>query len=198
MSYNWEEILSNKSTKELYRIYKGKAGFAKETILLAKEELDSRNFDFNNIEFYRKSWRLSRLVQLQDTYDSEVFRKKLSYISIWIYLIIISLITIIFLIFIPINEKLTLYLWAIGLTSFIVLINNLFYNKKQKTVKKRLKDIYNLKQELEIYSINNSKNDDAVNEIESQRKENINKNTNYSYVLIIIMVLLLLAHIFFN
>ncbi len=198
MSYNWEEILSNKCTKDLYKIYMGQAGLPKETILLAKEELDSRNFDFNNIEYYKKSWRLSRLIQLQDTYNSEAFTNKLFYVSIWIYLIILSIITILFLVLIPIKEELTLYIWALGLTSFIILINNLFYHKEQKTVKKRLKSIFDLKQELEIYSIDNSKNNAVVNDIQSQRRDNMDKNKNYSYVLIIIMLLIFLARIFIN
>ena len=48
MSYNWEKIFEKKSTKELFKIYKGNSFLSKDASIYAKKELEKRNFDFNN------------------------------------------------------------------------------------------------------------------------------------------------------
>jgi hypothetical protein len=61
MSYDWEEILKQKTNKELYQIYLGKSHLPKVVSEKAKKELLNRNFDFNNIQSYKNGWKLKNL-----------------------------------------------------------------------------------------------------------------------------------------
>jgi hypothetical protein len=50
MTYNWEKIFQEKSTKELYSIYSGKSMLPDSAIPFAKRELEERKFDFDDDE----------------------------------------------------------------------------------------------------------------------------------------------------
>lgn len=63
MSYDWEKIYKDKSDKELYEIFLGRMHLGQESKEYAKKELKSRNFDFDNIDTYKKKWMLEKLIE---------------------------------------------------------------------------------------------------------------------------------------
>jgi hypothetical protein len=63
MSKNWEKILKDKTSGELYRIYSGQTPLGAEAIIFAKNELRNRNIDLENINKYEKKWELERLIK---------------------------------------------------------------------------------------------------------------------------------------
>ncbi len=84
MDYNWPEIFKNKTTKELYDIYLGKSTLGPEQIEYARIELESRNFDFNNLDKQKQKWELERLIEEEkSSNDFGFFRSPRS----WEYLI---------------------------------------------------------------------------------------------------------------
>ncbi len=73
MSYNWPKIFKEKTDKELYDIYSGKTHLGEDAERFAKIELDSRSFDFNNLEVYFKKWTLEKLIEEERT-ESGIYR----------------------------------------------------------------------------------------------------------------------------
>jgi len=63
MGYNWEKIFSNKTDKELYKIYSGKSHLGNEAKSFAEIELKKRKFNFKNIDRHKKKWKLEKLIQ---------------------------------------------------------------------------------------------------------------------------------------
>jgi len=63
MSYNWTEILKNKTDKELFYIYSGQSLQDKEVRDFAELELKRRKFDFKDIDKYKAKWKLERLIK---------------------------------------------------------------------------------------------------------------------------------------
>jgi len=107
MDYNWTEIFKNKTTRELYDIYLGKSTLGPEQIEYARKELESRNFDFVNLDKQRKKWELERLIEEEKSTYFGPFRSPRS----WEYLIMVFgglltiLITLISLLQYYINHK---------------------------------------------------------------------------------------------
>jgi membrane protein insertase Oxa1/YidC/SpoIIIJ len=135
MSYNWEEIFKDKSNQELYEIYSGESNLPDLTIPFAKNELENRNFDFENMEANRDAWKLSNLIQEDDIYESEVMMRKLTYASLNFYLLVIFVIIIFFLFVIP-NELLYGLPITISVSTVLILLNNYIYKIQQKNISK--------------------------------------------------------------
>jgi hypothetical protein len=89
MTYNWTEILKNKTDKELYDIHLGKTLLPKTVQQLSKQELISRQFDFNNIDKHKLAWQLTRIVEEENYEKIRDKRASFLYINFRQFLIII-------------------------------------------------------------------------------------------------------------
>ncbi|MBS2213560.1 hypothetical protein KEM09_19285 [Carboxylicivirga mesophila] len=61
--YDWEKILKNKSSKELFDIYSGKTHIDEEARGFAEAELKKRDVNTHNIEKHKKKWILDQLIE---------------------------------------------------------------------------------------------------------------------------------------
>ncbi len=57
------KILKDKTSSELYKIYSGQINLGNEAAIIAKNELENRNVDLENIEKYEKRWELEKLIK---------------------------------------------------------------------------------------------------------------------------------------
>lgn len=133
MNYNWEQIFKDKSNHELYEIYCGESNLPDLTIPFAKRELENRNFDFENMEANRDAWKLSNLIQDEDIYESEVMMRKLTHVSLNVYLLVIFGIIILFLFVIP-DALLTGLPIIISVATLLILFNNFIYKIQQEKI----------------------------------------------------------------
>lgn len=196
MIYDWKKIFKNKSNKELYNIVKGKTTLYGDAIHFAKEELEKRNFDFENMESNRDAWKLSRLIEEDDYETLGSSRRKLFYISFKLFLVIISVIILIFYFFIWHQEidqaKLLKELPLIVLIiSTIVLINNFFYSRKQKIRKQRRKEIQEIATKLKKQNLL-KENSPILKDITQERKREFERIRVFSYIGIGITVIIIL------
>jgi hypothetical protein len=137
MTYNWEEIFKSKSTKELYFIYIGKSFLPNETIAFARKELENRNFDFRDIEYYKKLWEIENIdEEIQYSEFNHSFRY---FVPPWVMLFIAILCCgiIIYLTWNFDSKALNIFM----LPSIIILIlgtlllNNYIYKRQLKHIK---------------------------------------------------------------
>jgi len=72
MSYNWEEILKEKSDIELFNIYKGRTHLSGEAVEFAKKELENRNVDFNNLGTFLHSVKTKQSIENIKSFENSV------------------------------------------------------------------------------------------------------------------------------
>ena len=152
MGYDWEKIFENKTNKELYDIVIGKVVLSKDAIHIAKQELERRNFDFDNMEANKAAWEISNLIEEEDYAQLEITGRRAKFISIKIYLLII---TGIILVYYSVNElteftfPLEMTLFYIGLATFLVLLNNFMHKKQKQAHINRVRKFNELKEKLD-------------------------------------------------
>jgi len=76
--YNWAEILSKKSNKALYTILTSHSHYTTQVRKTARNELQKRNFDFEQIEATKEKWRREKFIQHENSsynkfYDSRYY-----------------------------------------------------------------------------------------------------------------------------
>lgn len=138
MEYDWKEIFKTKSEQELYEIYKGDSSLPTDVIPFALNELESRGFNFDDIEYYQLLWRIKHLQEIQRYYNRENHSLKDFYIS-WNYLtpfiFLLYLIHWLYSKFTIHNIEMilwfTLFLVFSGLISLII---NLYHIKKKDKI----------------------------------------------------------------
>jgi hypothetical protein len=136
MTYDWKEIFKNKTTRELYDIYSGKSALPDEPIQFAKEELDKRNFDFNNIESFKESSKLEDITADIDYLSLGINRR--TRFSIYAYLILILVfIPATYIVFkikkIDINTLYIILPSCVIILTITILITNLIYKIRLKS-----------------------------------------------------------------
>ena len=152
MSYDWQEVFKNKTSKELYKIYLGDTLLPSETKEFARNELERRNFNFDNIEAHKTAWKLSNLIEEDNYLNSEMSGQgRVLFVSFKLYLFFL-LLFFLFMYFMTgfqqkdTFEQLMTGLIASGVIGVLVLINNYFYKRIQvqkEKRKNRIKEIEN-------------------------------------------------------
>ena len=151
MEYDWEKIFENKTNKELYDIVTGKTTLPKETRNIAKQELERRNFDFNNMEANKAAWQVSEIIEEEDIANLGIFVRKAKFIPLRIYILIIIGIVIFYFL---INENainpmpFNVFIFFNLLATFLVWLNNFMYKKQSEAHIKRIEKLNSLKKEL--------------------------------------------------
>jgi len=152
MGYDWETIFENKTNKELYDIVIGRVILSKDAVLLAKQELERRDFDFNNLEANKAAWQLSNLIEEENFAQSGIAARRANYIQ---PKILVFIVTGIMIIYFSLNE-LTNYDIPLGFAvffmcfaSFLVLLNNFMYKKQKQAHDARIEKIKELKEKLD-------------------------------------------------
>jgi hypothetical protein len=141
--YNWKQIFKDKSDKELYEIFIGYITFPNEVVQLAKDELDSRNFDFNNIDIIKKGWQLSRLLEEQNFRNQEVMYNKYTFITLREYILLNIAFAFLLIVCcwfknLPIKEVIIYYLVTLTISTIGTLLNNFYDFRKQRKYNERL------------------------------------------------------------
>lgn len=199
MEYNWQEIFENKSNEELYKIYIGESFLPNEAQQFAKFELESRNFDFNNIENHQAAWKLERL-RLEDKLDEvdmNSHNHKLHIISSKVYLISLLIFTILLILFNYFNNynQLALILElpiAYAILTLSRYINNHSFKQRLNKRKRRIEKIINLSNLLRDNKLLNEGSPISIDIEQSEKIESENARTYQKAVLILISVLFLL------
>ena len=150
MKYNWPEIFKNKSDKELYNIYLGKSLLGVEVVKFARIELESRNFNFENLDKHLLKWELENLIEEEKQYIVPVFHLTRS----WEYLfmgfigLIITIIALVSLISYYVFHKpigdLTATSLALAMGTAFTIIGFFKYKRKRKREQFREKRIKEL------------------------------------------------------
>ena len=151
MTYNWQNIYKSKTNKELYEIYIGKISLSKEAQEIAKEELERRDFDFENMAVNYKAWKVLSLNEDRKLFNLDILNQNIFFISLKHYLIfVISSLTV----FLALkyyqefegsyNELLTFLI----LSGIMVLLNNLMFRIQETKRKKRNREILDLTKEI--------------------------------------------------
>jgi hypothetical protein len=205
MTYNWPEILKNKTDKELYNIYLGKTFLPKEIQQLSKQVLVSRDFDFNNIKKHKLAWQLANIVE-EETYEKiRENRASFLYIKFSHYLVIIIVFLSLSLFIYLLNQEsgfisIEFLLICFSVISFGSIITNYLHKKEKAYLSKRetkkrqiiqdLKKDNVLKREAPIVNdiLRYSKTDHEITKI----KENI----GFVYVYLILILISIIAFSF--
>lgn len=191
MAYDWKKIFANKTDKELYEIYSGNSFLPHETVEYARQELERRRFDFNDIESSKSAWKLSELL-----IEAESAQQVLEENKILPYRSLYFLIPGIFLAHVVLtmcfNVKIPIYLPILmtGLTLWYVIITNTKDSKQREEQTERFKRINEIKEKLEK-NVPVEKFDYVKKDIARSISEN-SKNKKFLIWIFIIFVLLFL------
>jgi len=175
MDYDWERIFESKTNKELYDIVVGKVVLSNDAILYARQELDRRNFDFNNMEVNNAAWQLSNLIEEEHFCQIKLQNSKQSLRSFKSYLIIIGLYLIAFYTvnrFTDFDLPIELILVISGIVAILILLNNYTHKKNQQALTKILNEISELKNQLDKEEVF-TKDRVITDEIERHHKREI-------------------------
>ena len=198
MDYNWKKIFETKTNKELYGIYSGNSLLPNETVEYARQELESRNFDFDNMEANKAAWQISSLIEEEDYAKLEITGRRKKHISIRILFIIIAGIFIIYLVLSKIPDfdfPLEMAFFFCGLATVFILLNN-FQAKRQKLAQeKRFEKIKQLKEKLGKENLL-TKDNPIKDEIQRHRIEEIKGIKTILYIMIGIFAIMILIFIF--
>ena len=197
MSYDWEKIFESKTNKELYEIYSGNSLLPNETTEYAKQELERRNFNFDDIEGYKSAWRLSDLIIEADRAQSILNQnqnKIIPYKSIYLLILGILVVYIVLLNVFDINLSIVFPIGIIGITLWYVPFTNRVYVKQKEEQEIRIKRINDLKEKLGE-NIQNDKFDPIKKDIVRNIKENNKSKKILNYMLIGIILIFLLIKI---
>lgn len=189
MEYDWKEIFKTKSDQELYEIYKGFSSLPKDVIPIALNELKSRNFNFEDIEYYKLLWRIKHLQEIQNFYKRDNQSYKEFYIS-WNYLIpFIFLLYLIHWFFSYFTiHKIEMILWFtmfIVFSGLISLIINLYHIKKKDKITIEIIRLVRQRDQIES-DLNEEKFENQPSEEYNNQIEKI-RDTFFSLVIIFIV-----------
>lgn len=195
MGYDWEKIFKSKTNKELYDIVTGKTVLSKEAEQFAKNELERRHFDFNDMEANKEAWQISKLIEDEEDYAwSKSFPRRVNYIFLNISLLILPAIAYLYfsaLINLPIS-----FVWyVIGFTIFLLLLMDIFIYKKQKRAHlERINKIKEMKEKLEQEGLL-SQDSPIREELIRQGKDIKKRSKAMIYIIIIGFVILVVIKI---
>ena len=137
MSYNWEKIFKQKSTKELYDIFRGRTTLTGEAIDFAKKELDNRGFNNQEMESTRISWQISELIKDERLEEHDVFNQNVQLFSSVNAVVFSGIIVIALLIALYINpDILTTYETLFTISVVIILAASQIIANKRRSRKK--------------------------------------------------------------
>jgi hypothetical protein len=197
MSYDWEKIFENKTNKELYDIYSGNSMLPIETIEYARNELERRNFDFNDINNNRSAWELSELL-IEVEQAQQVLKENrvniIPYKSLYFLIPGILVVYFVLLIVFKINLTILFPILMLGLTLWYVPFTHRIYARQIKKQKNRIENIIKLnnklKENLSVDKLNPIKED-----IDRIIQENDKKHKVIIYILNGIFLILLFVKI---
>jgi len=146
MNYNWTEIFKSKTDKELYEIYKGKSFLNSDAQNSAFIELKNRNFNFNDIDKYKKQWELESLID-EENYEIKKAKPFFKNSDSYLLLGILGLIIIVwFFIDYFIGNKVSWFSIIVGIS--MIIFGFIGYNMKKNREMHRKNKIGQLKGEL--------------------------------------------------
>ena len=203
MDYDWQKIFKEKTDHELYSIYQGQSQLPKCTIEFAKNELESRNFDFDKIDQHKLSWKILGLINEEQ--DSErqttIGNRTFNPLKFFIILQVFTLVIVFLFSFFIFKDK--DYLGAIAVFSIlsvmltiIFLINNYIYIRIVIRQTKRIEEINKLNKEADEQSQIITKYP-QIEDIE-YRKEmelNLRKKLIFIGITLLFIFLLLINHL---
>jgi hypothetical protein len=201
MDYNWVEIFSSKSDKELYQIYQGKSFLPKSAIPFAEEELHKRGFDFNNMELNSELWRLTDIEEEMDFLSQRNLEKPIVSFKQYVFVVLaITLFTII--VFSKLLETKTLLiilLAGIAFPSLLILSNNRDYNKRINHLNELIEKKKTILNKISIKEDPKEKQQ-ILNELSKQSKARIEErkliNKNISIVMLVVLLIYLIINFF--
>lgn len=197
MDYDWKKIFETKTNKELYEIYSGKTLLPNETVKYSQQELERRNFDFNNMEVNTTAWKLSNLLIEEDNARkviNENNAKTISYTGLYILISVFVIIYIFLLKVFNYNIPIIYLLILIGITVFYVLFTNYLFNKKKQEQEDRIEKINQLIKKLEV-NVPNEKLSPIKKDIIRNIEESIKGKKVLNYILIGFILIFLIFKI---
>ncbi|MFO7658374.1 MAG: hypothetical protein R6W78_15050 [Bacteroidales bacterium] len=207
MTYNWPEILKNKTDKELYDIYLGKTFLPKEVQQLSKQELIIRNFDFNNIEKHKLAWQLASIVEEETHEKLGDNRSKFAYIkfSHYVVIIIVFLILSLFVYFLKQEHSIInveFILLGVAFISLGSILSNFLHKKEKAYISKRNSKRNQIVQQLKKDNLLNRDNP-IIKDILRHSKTNseikkIQENIGGVFVYLILISIIIIAFCFLN
>lgn len=75
-NYNWVEIFSKKSDKELVKIISTSSHYNEEIKAIARNELGKRNFDFENLDSIKENWKRESIIQNENSLFNRYYNSK--------------------------------------------------------------------------------------------------------------------------
>lgn len=198
MTYDWKKIFENKKNKELYEIYSGNSMLPKETVEYARQELERRNFDFNDIDNNKSAWKLSELIIEAERAEQVLKENQIKIIpyKILYFLIPAILFVYIFLLkFLDINLSIYFPIIMTGLTIWYVTFTNRIYSKQREEQNDRLKRINEIKEKLEK-NVSIEKLEYVNEDIVRNFNENNKNKKILIWILYVFILLILLIKIF--
>lgn len=174
MSYDWEKIFKEKTTKELLEIYTGHSFLPKSVIPFAKKELKKRNFEFEDTDTEWEVWNLTSMIREENRYQSNEILRRLTRNPLFIYIMVGGD----FLVTWPKHHFLIWLVAAFVLATGFILISNYEDRKRQKASDKRRKEIAQLTRKLKNEGVLNNRNS-----ISKETNAEAQKYTQRSYLL---------------
>ncbi|PJB58757.1 MAG: hypothetical protein CO098_06945 [Bacteroidetes bacterium CG_4_9_14_3_um_filter_41_19] len=197
MDYDWEKIFEDKTNKELYDIVIGKTFTPKEATIIARQELESRNFDFDNMEANKAAWQISSLIEEEDYARLEITGRRAKPISLKILLLISTGIAIIYFALKALPEydfPLEMAAFFAGLATVFILLNNYQAKIQMQAQKRRVEKIQELKEKLDKEELL-EKNSPIQKELIRHRIEESKGIRTISFIMIGIITMMLLVYI---
>ena len=197
MDYNWEEIFKSKTTKELYEIYRGSTYLPEETISIAKQELERRDFDFNNLEYYHALWKIESISDEIDYFNFDLsFRRFYPPYYILIFIAVISIITTYFT-WNDTKGRINPYLMTVILLFYVVafLSSNYFYNKRLLQINNLIEEKKLLLDKISNHELRQKKAS-MIGDLSTKHVRRIKDYKLVSMLLIVFILIAILLRIF--
>ncbi len=174
MSYDWEKIFKDKTTKELHEIYTGQSLLPRSVVPYAKKELKKRNLIFDDKDTEWEVLNLTNMIREENRYQSNEILRRLTRNPLFIYVMVGGD----FLVSWPKQHFIIWLVAAFVLSTVFILINNYEDRKMEKKSDSRRKKIAQLTRKLKNEGVLNNKNS-----ISKETNREAQKYTQRTYLL---------------
>lgn len=174
MSYDWEKIFRDKTTKELHEIYTGQSLLPRSVIPYAKKELKKRNLIFDDKDTEWEVLNLTNMIREENRYQSNEILRRLTSNPLFIYVMVGGD----FLISWPKQHFIIWLVAAFVLSTVFILINNYEDRKMEEKSDSRRKKIAQLTRKLKNEGVLNNNNP-----ISKETNREAQKYTQRTYLL---------------
>lgn len=204
MNYNWKEIFKEKSTKELYEIFCGNSFLPDSSIPFAKTELENRNFDFGDLEYFSNIWHFDALSEEAARINLYLLEhSKPSLKGALIGFMIMALPIFLFAMYYDIPAFYPVIVVVIAVFGYSIDIVISGYNRKKKIIrleeiKKELESLISQQHQMNSNPESKLSMDEFDENVQLKVSSDLKIGRNVAFIIAIIFIVIILLKTFFK